>query len=167
MSTERIIRSPAADPPRARGTDMDNLTIGKLAKQLGLGVETLRYYERRGLIEPRRRTAAGYRLYDPDALRRLRFIRRAQALGFSLDEIAELLALSERPADSAAEVKRLTQAKIDDIETRIRDLERMRTALQALEVICPGHAGTTAECPILGALNDDEPDTDEPRRAVS
>jgi len=136
---------------------VDNLTIGKLAKEVGLGVETLRYYERRGLVAPRKRTASGYRLYDPEALRRLRFIRRAQALGFSLDEIAELLALSDRPAENAGEVKRLTQAKIDDIEARIRDLERVKAALQALEVRCPGHAGTTAECPILAALNDGTP----------
>ena len=132
---------------------MENLTIGKLARQVGLGVETLRYYERRGLIAPRRRTESGYRLYHPDAGQRLRFIRRAQALGFSLDEVAELLALSDRPGASAAEVKRLTRAKIADIEARIRDLERMKSALAELEAHCPGHAGTAAQCPILAALN--------------
>jgi DNA-binding transcriptional MerR regulator len=104
---------------------MENLTIGKLARQANVGVETLRYYERRGLIEPLRRTDAGYRLYDDDARRRLQFIRRAH----------------------------LAQAKIDDIEARIRDLERMKTALSVLEDQCPGHAGTTAQCPILAALN--------------
>lgn len=132
---------------------METLTIGKLAKQMGIGVETLRYYERRGLVEPERRTSSGYRLYDNDARRRLRFIRRAQTLGFSLDEVAELLSLSDRPDESAAEVKQLAREKIDDIETRIRDLERMKTALSKLEKQCPGHAGTTAECPILAALN--------------
>ena len=132
---------------------MENLTIGKLARQANVGVETLRYYERRGLIEPQRRTDAGYRLYDDDARRRLQFIRRAQTLGFSLDEIAELLSLSNQPTASAADVKRLAQAKIDDIEARIRDLERMKTALSSLEDQCPGHAGTTAECPILAALS--------------
>lgn len=132
---------------------MDNFTIGKLARQAGVGVETLRYYERRGLIEPRRRTVSGYRLYDADARPRLQFIRRCQALGFSLDAIAELLALSGQPDSSAAEVKQLTRAKIDDIESRIRDLERMRSALVELECQCPGDAGTTAECPILAALN--------------
>ena len=132
---------------------MENLTIGKLAKQANVGVETLRYYERRGLIEPQRRTDAGYRLYDDDARRRLQFIRRAQTLGFSLDEVAELLSLSNQPTASAADVKRLAQTKIDDIEARIRDLERMKSALSALEDQCPGHAGTTAECPILAALN--------------
>jgi Hg(II)-responsive transcriptional regulator len=134
---------------------MEQLTIGKLARQVGLGVETLRYYERRGLVEPQRRTAAGYRLYRSDALRRLRFIRRAQALGFSLDEVAGLLSLSDRPGESAAEVKRLARAKIDDIDARISDLERMKSALEGLEARCPGHAGTTAECPILASLNRD------------
>lgn len=132
---------------------MENLTIGKLARQAKVGVETLRYYERRGLIEPQCRTDAGYRLYDDDARQRLQFIRRAQTLGFSLAEVAELLSLSAQPAASAAEVKRLARTKIDDIEARIRDLERMKTALSELEDRCPGHAGTTAECPILAALN--------------
>ncbi len=132
---------------------MENLTIGKLARQANVGVETLRYYERRGLIEPQCRTDAGYRLYDDVARRRLQFIRRAQALGFSLDEVAELLSLSLQPTVSAADVKRLARAKIDDIEARIRDLVRMKMALSELEEQCPGHAGTTAECPILAALN--------------
>ena len=132
---------------------MENLTIGKLAKQMGIGVETLRYYERRGLVEPQSRTSSGYRMYDNDARRRLRFIRRAQTLGFSLDEVSELLSLSDRPSESAEEVKRLAREKIEDIEMRIRDLERMKTALSELEEQCPGHAGTTAECPILAALN--------------
>jgi DNA-binding transcriptional MerR regulator len=132
---------------------MEQITIGRLARQVGLGVETLRYYERRGLLEPQQRSASGYRLYQGGALRRLRFIRRAQALGFSLNEIAELLALSDCPEASAGEVQRLTRAKIADIEARIRDLERMKAALAGLEARCPGHAGTTAECPILASLN--------------
>jgi Zn(II)-responsive transcriptional regulator len=137
---------------------MQHLTIGKLAQRADVGVETLRYYERRGLIEPERRTSSGYRLYHHDALRRLRFIRRAQALGFSLDEISELLSLSEQPAESAAEVKQLAQSKIDDIASRILDLTRMKRALSKLEQNCPGHEGSTAECPILAALNRDETD---------
>jgi Cu(I)-responsive transcriptional regulator len=135
---------------------MHSLTIGKLARQVDLSVETLRYYERRGLIEPQQRSEAGYRLYQPDAVRRLRFIRRAQALGFSLDEIADLLALSGSPTASAGEVKQLTQAKIEDIERRIRDLERMRQALSGLAEHCPGHRTTTADCPILSTLNGDD-----------
>lgn len=134
---------------------MRELTIGRLAKQSGLAAETLRYYERRGLLAPSQRTASGYRLYRPEAFQRLRFIRRAQALGFSLDEIAELLALSDDPGQSAAVVKQFTRAKITDIESRIRDLERMKQGLTALEERCPGH-GSTSECPILGALNSDD-----------
>ena len=134
---------------------METFTIGKLARQADVGVETLRYYERRGLIEPRRRTEAGYRLYDDDARQRLQFIRRAQTLGFSLDDVAELLSLSHQPTASAGAVKQLARAKIDDIDSRIRDLERMKTALSSLEERCPGHAGTTADCPILAALNED------------
>lgn len=137
---------------------MTQLTIGKLAQQVGLGVETLRYYERRGLIEPYRRSASGYRLYDADARRRLRFVRRAQTLGFSLNEVGELLALSGNPEASAADIKALTKAKIEDVEARIADLQRMRSALSELECRCPGQSGMRSECPILAALNDgDEP----------
>lgn len=134
---------------------MRDLTIGNLAKQSGVSAETLRYYERRGLITPSQRTASGYRLYQTDASRRLRFIRRAQALGFSLGEISELLSLSDDPNQSAAAVKQLTRAKIQDINLRVRDLQRMKQGLAALETHCPGH-GSTSECPILGALNRDD-----------
>ncbi len=134
---------------------MQTMTIGRLARASGVAPETLRYYERRGLVAPERRTAAGYRLYGPQAARRLRFIRRAQALGFSLDEVAELLALSEAADGDAGEVKRITEARIDDIDARIRDLQRMRAGLAALAERCPGH-GPTAECPILAALDRDE-----------
>jgi Hg(II)-responsive transcriptional regulator len=133
---------------------MDTLTIGKLARQIGIGVETLRYYERRGLVVPQHRTQSGYRIYDTQARQRLGFIRRAQALGFSLDEIGELLTLSGQPDASAAEVKQLTQDKIHDIDARILDLQRMRSALAELECQCPGNAGTTAECPILAAFSE-------------
>lgn len=135
---------------------MLSMTIGKLAKSAGVGVETLRYYERRGLIQPRHRTESGYRVYDHDAERRLQFIRRAQTLGFSLDEIGDLLQLSHQPEASAAEVKQLAQARIDDIDKRISDLQRMRSALAALECQCPGEAGTTGQCPILGALGGED-----------
>ncbi len=127
------------------------LSIGRLARASGLGVETLRYYERRGLLAPAGRTASGYRQYRPEAVRRLRFIRRAQALGFSLDEIRELLALAEVPDGDAGRVKAITQEKIADIERRIRDLARMKASLETLAERCPGH-GPTAQCPILDAL---------------
>ncbi|TAL86136.1 MAG: heavy metal-responsive transcriptional regulator [Rhodanobacter sp.] len=127
------------------------LTIGVLAKNEGLATETLRYYERQGLIAPSHRSASNYRLYDVTSVRRLRFIRRAQALGFSLAEIGELLALHQQPAADMGAVKALAQTRIADIEARIADLERMKTGLTALSAQCPGH-GETAECPILNAL---------------
>jgi len=131
-------------------------TIGKLAAAEGIAAETLRYYERIGLLRPEARSAAGYRLYGEEARRRLRFIRRAQALGFTLSEIGELLALGDEPDASMAEVKALTAEKLADIERRIADLERMRAALHALHQRCPGH-GPRHDCPILESLTGEEP----------
>ena len=131
---------------------MQNITIGKLAKNVGIGAGTLRYYEQLGLLPPAQRTASGYRVYGAAAATRLRFIRRAQALGFSLEEVAELLALSDNPRARARDVKRVTQAKIADIAQRIAALERMKQGLATLEANCSGH-GHTGECPILAALN--------------
>ncbi|HHB11982.1 MAG TPA: MerR family transcriptional regulator [Chromatiales bacterium] len=135
--------------------DSSTLSIGRLSRATGVGVETLRYYERRGLLQPEGRTAAGYRRYRPEAVRRLRFIRRAQALGFSLEEIRELLRLSDDPGADAARVKSLTREKIADIQRRIRDLERMKQSLEVLAERCPGH-GPTATCPILEALTGED-----------
>ncbi|MEJ2346673.1 MAG: heavy metal-responsive transcriptional regulator [Gammaproteobacteria bacterium] len=134
---------------------MENLTIGKLARKIGVGASTLRYYERVGLIAPDHRTESGYRLYQPDTVQRLRFIRRAQALGFSLEDIAELLALSDNPQAQAAQVKQITEEKIADIGKRIRDLQRMQQGLQSLSAHCSGQ-GSVTECPILEALNHDD-----------
>lgn len=128
-----------------------NLTIGTLARKEGLATETLRYYERLGLIEPSHRTAANYRLYDGVAVRRLRFIRRAQALGFSLAEIGELLSLHQQPESDMGVVKQLAEHKIADIEEKIGDLQKMKAGLETLADHCPGH-GPNAECPILATL---------------
>jgi MerR family copper efflux transcriptional regulator len=127
------------------------MTIGVLANQVGLTAETLRYYERLGLIAPSQRTASNYRLYGEEAAQRLHFIRRAQVLGFSLNEIAQLLSLHSQPESDMAEVKALAEAKIRDIQTKIDDLERMQKGLAVLTESCPGH-GSTENCPILGAL---------------
>lgn len=134
---------------------MQSITIGKLAKNVGIGAGTLRYYEQLGLLPPAQRTASGYRVYGAAAATRLRFIRRAQALGFSLEEVAELLALSDNPRARARDVKRVTQAKIADIAQRIDALERMKEGLATLEANCSGH-GHTGECPILAALNQED-----------
>lgn len=132
---------------------MEALGIGQLAKRGGVGIDTVRYYERNGLLAPRTRLASGYRRYGDLELARLRFIRRAQALGFTLREIKELLALSARR--DVGRVKRSAQAKLTDVEARIAALERVREGLGKLIAACPGH-GRAADCPILEALTDEE-----------
>lgn len=127
------------------------LTIGELARTAGVGRETVRFYERRGLIEDPPRTPSGYRVYPSTAVARLRFIHRAKELGFSLREIGELLSLRVDPATTCAEVRHLGEEKISDIEQRIRDLEKMKKALATLVSSCAGR-GPTSECPLLEAL---------------
>jgi MerR family copper efflux transcriptional regulator len=101
-----------------------SLTIGKLARAAGINLETVRYYERRGLLPKPPRTASGYRLFPAEAAVRLRFIRRAQELGFSLKEIRELLALRVSPRTSRADIRTRAQAKIVDIEDKIKGLQQ-------------------------------------------
>ena len=132
---------------------MTSLSIGQLAEQAGVAVDTVRYYERNDLLAPAGRLASGYRRYGATELKRLRFIRRAKALGFSLDDIRELLALSDER--DVAEVKRAAQRKLADIEQRLAELERIRGGLQTLIAACPGH-GRAEACPILNALTQEE-----------
>jgi Hg(II)-responsive transcriptional regulator len=136
---------------------MERLTIGHLAQLGGVNLETIRYYERRGLLPKPARTAAGYRQFAPEAARRLRFIKRAQELGFSLDEIRDLLALGTRPRQNRATIRVRAQAKIDDINGKIAALAAMKNTLHELVNQCEG-CGPTAECPILASL-DEEPST--------
>jgi MerR family transcriptional regulator, copper efflux regulator len=134
---------------KIEGLPVEALGIGQLAKQGGVRIDTVRYYERNGLLAPRTRLASGYRRYGELELARLRFIRRAQALGFTLREVKELLAVS---ADKdVGRVKRSAQAKLRDVEARIAALERVRDGLGRLIDACPGH-GRAANCPILQAL---------------
>ena len=126
-----------------------SLTIGQVAKTTGLAAKTIRYYEEIGVLPVPRRTASGYRLYDSPGVEHLRFIRRAQALGFTLKEIKELLALSAQR--DVGRVKRSAQTKLLDVEARIAALERVRDGLAKLIAACPGH-GRAAGCPILQAL---------------
>ncbi len=137
--------------PAAALPDIPRLTIGELAQRAGLGAETLRYYERLGLLSPAERTASSYRLYAPEALERLDFIRRAQALGFSLAQIGELLALHARPEGDMGAVRAVAAQRLAEIDAKMDDLQRMRAGLQALLTACPGH-GPSAQCPILAAL---------------
>jgi MerR family mercuric resistance operon transcriptional regulator len=131
---------------------MNPLTIGQVAKESGVGVETIRFYEREGLIAKPPRRPSGYRQYDRDVIRRIRFIQRGKDLGFSLREIAELLSLRLTRGRSCADVKARATAKIEDIESKVAVLERMKEALTRLAAACAGK-GSVSECPILDALD--------------
>jgi Hg(II)-responsive transcriptional regulator len=132
---------------------MQELGIGELAKRAGVGIDTVRYYERNGLLSPYTRLPSGYRRYRDLEVARLRFIRRAQALGFTLSEIKSLLKLSAQR--NVAQVKRSAQAKLADVDRRISELQRVRTGLAELIAQCPGH-GRAEDCPILRTLGREE-----------
>lgn len=127
------------------------ISIGKLAKNSGIGVETIRFYERRGLIPEPPRAPSGYRRYPDEAVKRLRFIRRAKELGFKLDEIITLLALQN--GGDAADIKTTTQAELAQISARMRDLQNMRDALFELDSRC-SEPGPVDGYPIIEALAD-------------
>lgn len=130
---------------------MQVLTIGQVARQAEVGIETVRFYERQGLLAAPPRGPSGYRQYPPDSVGRLRFIRRAKALGFSLAEIRSLLALHPGSARSCADVSTRVLEKIADIEARIRDLEAVRKGLEELAASCERRK-PLAGCPLLEAL---------------
>jgi Hg(II)-responsive transcriptional regulator len=123
------------------------LTIGKLAKQSGVGIDTVRFYERQGLLPEARRTEGGYRAYSAADVDRLRFIRRAKALGFTLGEIAELLRLNEAKGGRSA-VKRLAERRHADLDQKLRELAAIRDALAKLVRRCSG-SGPVEGCPII------------------
>jgi MerR family transcriptional regulator, copper efflux regulator len=131
---------------------MDGLTIGEVAKQAGVHIETLRYYERQGLVARPPRSTSNYRLYVEDTVRRVRFIKSAQALGFSLKEIMELLSLRAAPKTRCGEIRERAEAKITDIEEKIASLQAMKTALSKLVAECSGD-GPITDCPILEAFD--------------
>ncbi len=135
---------------------MKSLTIGRLAKEGGVNLETVRFYERRGLLPKPPRSASGYRLFPADAARRLRFIRRAQELGFSLKEIRELLSLRVSRATKSRDIRARTEGKIADIDAKIRSLESMKRTLRKLTNVCDGCV-PIAECPILDSLDRETP----------
>lgn len=128
---------------------MESLTIGQVAKQAGIGIETVRFYERTGLLEEPPRRESGYRQYPVDAVPRLRFIRQAKALGFSLKEIKDLLSLRVDRHRSKADVRRRAQAKLAEIERKMTELARMKRSLEQLMHAC---RGPTRCCPILEAM---------------
>lgn len=130
------------------------LTIGALAAAAGVGVETVRFYERRGLLPRPPRTPSGYRQYPPDSVERLRFIRRAQGLGFTLEEIGELLELRVDEVAACGAVEAGARSKIRQVEEKMAELQRILDALGRLVAACEARE-PTSECPILEALEED------------
>ena len=131
------------------------LTIGKLAREADVTIDSIRFYERRGLLVEPTRTKSNYRMYPVGTVDRLRFIKKAQTLGFSLGEIKELLTLRSDPGASKLDVKMKTEKKIQNIREKILDLTRILKVLEQLDEACDGH-GPIAECPILEALATDD-----------
>lgn len=132
------------------------MKIGELAKRAGVRIDTVRYYERQGLLPPPARQASGYRSYLPSDISLLRFVGRAKALGFTLEEIRELLALSGRREDDMGGLKAAATAKLAEVEAKLAELKRIRDGLNTLVASCPGH-GALEQCPILNALADAGP----------
>jgi Hg(II)-responsive transcriptional regulator len=131
---------------------MKTLSIGQVAKEAGVGIETIRFYERQGVLEEPERKVSGYRQYDPEVVRLLRFVRRAKELGFTLKEIKGLLALRLDSSATRADVRKQAKTKLEEIDAKIHDLQRMRDALSKLVLTCHGH-GAASGCPILEAID--------------
>jgi MerR family mercuric resistance operon transcriptional regulator len=131
------------------------LKISEVAERGGVNLQTIRYYEREGLLPEPPRLPSGYRMFSPDAVRRVRFIKRAQELGFSLSEIRELLSIQIGSKKECSDVQRLAMAKIADIEQKIQSLQSMKRVLSKLAKACPGQ-GPSSECPILESIKSDE-----------
>jgi Hg(II)-responsive transcriptional regulator len=133
--------------------ERQTLRTGEVAAKAGVNVQTLRYYERRGLLEEPQRRASGYREYSHDAVRLIRFIKRAQELGFTLAEVEDLLRLRGNADAPCSEVRSAAETKIGDIDHKLRQLRAMKRALEALVVSCAAE-GSPRHCPILEALDD-------------
>lgn len=131
---------------------MQDMTISKAARKAGVGVETIRFYEREGLIkQPPKPRTSGFRSYPAETVERIRFIKQAQELGFSLREARELLALRADPSADASGVHARAAAKLDQVNAKIRQLQRIRHALKTLLAACPG-GGALRCCSIMEAL---------------
>lgn len=129
---------------------MQSLTIGKLASAAGVNLETVRFYERIGLMPPPARTAAGHRAYEQIHLKRLSFIRRSRELGFSIEDIRALLALAEPPQASCAMVREIAQSHLDDVQAKIVDLIKLEGILASTIAQC--NDDTSPSCPVLNML---------------
>jgi MerR family transcriptional regulator, copper efflux regulator len=135
-----------------REVAMKTLTIGKLAEHSKVHVETVRYYERRGLIPRPPRRDSGYRQFPLDTVRRVRFIKHAQEVGFTLKEIQELLSLRVDPRTTCADIRERAETKISEVEKKIQALQAMKEALVQIKASCKGR-GPSTKCPILDALD--------------
>ena len=124
------------------------MRIGHLAGKAGVAVDTVRYYERQGLLPEPARRPSGYRDYGDDELQQLRFVRRCKALGFTLEETRELLRLNADPNADRAEVRALTERRLADVNEKLRELQLLRDSLTELADSCSGH-GTLEACPII------------------
>ena len=133
----------------------NTMKIGQVAIEAGVNVQSLRFYERRGLLKPPRRRESGYREYDPEAVRLVRFVKRSQELGFTLQEVQELLRLREDQKASCTEVRAAARSKVEDIDSKMKTLRAMRRALGSLINSCTSD-GSTRYCPILEAIEDSE-----------
>lgn len=134
---------------------MEGLKVGEVAKLAGVNLQTVHYYERRGLLPRPPRTGSNYRTYPEDAVRRVQFIKRTQELGFTLKEIMELLSLRAAPRTQCADVRDRAEAKVRDIDDKVQALRAMRKALSKLIGECSGE-GPVTHCPILEALDSEE-----------
>lgn len=132
--------------------DSSSFSIGQVAKGASVGVETVRFYEREGLVPAPKRRPSGYRQYPPDTVRRIRFVQAAKTLGFTLREIRDLLSLRVAAGRSCADVRKLAKQKLAELDTKLTELQRMRAALARLAESCTGK-GPTSECPLLDAID--------------
>lgn len=131
---------------------MNTMTISKVAKQAGVGVETVRFYERKGLVpQPPKPPTGGFRVYSAETVQRIRFIRQAQDLGFSLREIEDLLSLRMDPKTECADVRERAQTKLDELNRKIAQMKRIQGALEQLIATCPGQ-GALQVCSIMEAM---------------
>jgi MerR family mercuric resistance operon transcriptional regulator len=131
---------------------MTQLSIGQLAKATGVTVEALRFYEKQGLVVTPARTDAGYRQYSPETVRRVKFIQHAKEVGFTLNDIGQLLALRQEPGTSCADIKLKATEKIIDVESKIKELQKIREALQRMVLKCTSKSNLS-DCPILEELD--------------
>jgi MerR family mercuric resistance operon transcriptional regulator len=136
----------------SRSTGAARLQIGELARRTGCNIETIRYYEKVGVLAAPVRTEGGFRLYSADDVRRLSFIRRARELGFPLEEVRAMLRLSDERAQPCSEVKEIAIGHLADVRSKIADLRAMKAALEILVAKC--EAGLPVACPLLDALSE-------------